>query len=176
MLVMVAAISGAGCAPAFNWRDVRSVEHGFSVLLPARVASMTRTIDLDGQSVDMTLTGARAEQCLFSVGAARLLSDEASLRAQALAAMQTAMLRNLGAEGSPEARTVTLERTDAAGAPVGRVEAIRVQAPGRLAGQAVVLQAIFVGRGARIWQAVAITPPALVAEGQTMLDAFRIID
>lgn len=176
MLIMVAAIAGGGCAPAFNWRDVRSIEHGFSVLLPARVASMTRTIDLDGQSVDMTLTGARAEQCLFSVGSARLASDESSARAHALASMQTAMLRNIGAQGLPAVRVITLERTDAAGAPAGRIEAVRVEAMGRLAGEPVVLQAVFVGRGARIWQAVAITPPALVEQGQTMLDAFRIID
>lgn len=179
ILVMALSFAGLGCTPAFNWREVRSVDHGFSVLLPAKAVSMTRTIDLDGLSITMTLTGARTEECLFSVGSARLPRDEATLREHALRSMRTAMLRNVQADAQTlgaEPQRRAIDRTDSSGAVTGRVEAWTVQASGKLAEQKIVLQAIFVAHGDRIWQAVAITPPALSAQAQTMLDSFRVSD
>lgn len=179
--VMASAVGGVACTPAFNWREVRNLEHRFSVLLPARVAQMTRTIDLDGVALEMTMVGARAEQALFSVGAATLPRDDAALREHALAAMRTAMLNNIAARQFPDpargpaSRARAVKMTDASGAVVGAQDGIGIEAAGRVAGEAVVLHAVFVARGERIWQAVAIVPPGLSEQAQTMLDSFRII-
>jgi hypothetical protein len=167
---------GSGCSPEFNWRETRSEDHRFMVLLPARPATLTREIDLEGQRVQMTMIGARVDRALFTVGAVQLEVPEVGLgaaRARALEAMRVAMLRNIGAEpqsGMP----VRVGVVDSAGATRGALEAISVQASGRAAGEAVVMQAIFAGDRDRLWQAVAITTPAQAEQARTMLDSFRV--
>jgi hypothetical protein len=175
--VMICAPLLAACSPAFNWREVKDIEQGFSVLLPGKPATMTRSIDLDGLPVSMTMTGARAEQGLFSVGSIRLANADTdpALRERALTAMRVAMLRNVGASVA-EPRPVRIARTDLAGTAIGQVDAVMVQAPGRVADRVVVLSALFAGRGDRLWQAVAILPEAHSAQAQTLLDSFRIIE
>jgi hypothetical protein len=37
------------------------------------------------------------------------------------------------------------------------------------------MQAIFAGDRDRLWQAVAITPPAQAEQARTMLDSFRVL-
>ena len=147
------------------------------VLLPARPATMSREIDLEGRRVQMTMTGARVDQAMFTVGAIQLAAPDAGLddeRVRALAAMQVAMLRNIGAEPR-SGDSVRVGRVDGAGASRGAVEGLLIQASGRVAGNAVVMQAIFVGERDRLWQAVAITPPAQAEQARTMLDSFRVM-
>jgi hypothetical protein len=168
---------GSGCSPEFNWRETRSEDHRFIVLLPARPATLSREIDLAGQRVQMTMIGARVDSALFTVGAVQLEVPEAGLasaRALSLEAMRSAMLRNIGAEPQPGA-TVRLGVVDSAGASRGAIEAVSVQTDGRVAGEAVVMQAIFAGDRDRLWQAVAITPPARAEQARTMLDSFRVL-
>lgn len=165
------------CSPEFNWREIRSLEQGFSVLLPARPASMTREIDLDGLKVDMTMTGARVDRALFTVGAVRLETTAADLsdtHAKALSAMRIAMLRNLGAEpqsGAP----VRVGLLDLSGSARGSVDAISVVARGVMAGEPVLMQAVFVAYREQLWQAVAIVAPAQTLQARTMLDSFRLL-
>jgi hypothetical protein len=168
---------GSGCSPEFNWRETRSEDHRFIVLFPARPATLSREIDLAGQRVQMTMIGARVDRALFTVGAVQLEVPEAGLgaaRAGALEAMRSAMLRNIGAEPQPGA-PVRLGVVDSAGASRGAIEAVSVQTNGRVAGEAVVMQAIFAGDRDRLWQAVAITPPAQAEQARTMLDSFRVL-
>ncbi len=47
----LAAILLAGCAPEYNWREVRSAEQGYLVMLPGKPASMTRRILLGESEV-----------------------------------------------------------------------------------------------------------------------------
>jgi hypothetical protein len=125
----------------------------------------------------MTMIGARVDSALFTVGAVQLEVPEAELasaRAGALEAMRSAMLRNIGAEPQPGA-PVRLGVVDSAGASRGAIEAVSVQTNGRVAGEAVVMQAIFAGDRDRLWQAVAITPPARAEQARTMLDSFRVL-
>jgi hypothetical protein len=171
------ATLASGCSPEFNWRETRSEEHRFMVLLPARPATMSREIDLEGRRVQMTMTGARVDQAMFTVGAIQLEAPDAELggeRARALAAMRVAMLRNIGAEPR-SGDSVRVGRVDGAGASRGAVDGFLLQASGRVAGNAVVMQAIFVGERDRLWQAVAITPPAQAEQARTMLDSFRVM-
>ena len=168
---------GSGCSPEFNWRETRSEDHRFSVLLPARPATMSREIDLEGQRVQMTMIGARVDRALFTVGAVQLELPEAELaesRDRALAAMRSAMLRNIGAEPQP-GTPVGVAIVDGAGASRGTLEAVSVQASGRAAGESVVMQAIFAGNRDRLWQAVAITAPGQAEQARTMLESFRVL-
>jgi len=175
----------AACSPEFNWRETRSPEQGFSVLLPARPASMSREIDLDGLRVDMTMTGARVDRALFTVGAIRLearaadraadpAADLAATHAKALSAMRVAMLRNLGAEPQPGV-PIRVGLLDLSGTAKGAVDAISVEARGLMAGEPVVMQAVFVAYREQLWQAVAIVAPAQVSQARTMLDSFRLL-
>ena len=175
----------AACSPEFNWRETRSPEQGFSVLLPARPASMSREIDLDGLRVDMTMTGARVDRALFTVGAVRLearaadraadpAADLAATHAKALSAMRVAMLRNLGAEPQPGV-PIRVGLLDLSGTAKGAVDAISVEARGLMAGEPVVMQAVFVAYREQLWQAVAIVAPAQVSQARTMLDSFRLL-
>lgn len=174
--LVFAGLLGA-CSPEFNWRETRSIEQGFSVLLPGRPASMSREIDLDGLKLEMTMTGARVDRALFTVGAVRLEAeapDRAAAPARALAAMRVAMLRNVGAEPQPGA-PVRVGLSDLSGSPRGVVDAVAVEARGQMAGEPVVMHAIFVAHGLQLWQAVAIVAPAQAQQARTMLDSFRLL-
>lgn len=166
----------AACSPEFNWRETRSLEQGFSVLLPGRPASMSREIDLDGLKVDMTMTGARVDRALFTVGVVRLEAapDMAATHAKALSAMRVAMLRNLGAEPQPGV-PIPVGLFDLSGTSKGAVDAIAVEARGQLTGEPVVMQAVFVAYREQLWQAVAIVAPAQAQQARTMLDSFRLL-
>lgn len=57
MAALAAVLLGA-CSPEYNWREVRAADQGYVVMLPGKPASMTRTIQLDGLEVPMTMQGA----------------------------------------------------------------------------------------------------------------------
>jgi hypothetical protein len=95
-LLLASALLGA-CSPKYNWRDYASPDAPYRVMFPAKPASHTRTIDLNGMQVSMTMTAADVDGTTFAVGAAEA-PDEASARA-ALPAMVQALTRNIGASG-----------------------------------------------------------------------------
>jgi len=172
-------LSGAvvACSPEFNWRETRDPEQGFVVLLPGRPAAMTREIDLEGLRVDMTMTGARVDRAMFTVGAIRLdgaAPDLVAVRDRARAAMQVAMLRNIGAAQTPGG-PARVGIVDAAGAPRGLIDAVAVDATGKVGADPVVMQALFVAYREQLWQVVAITPPDKAAQARTMIESFRIL-
>jgi len=89
------ACTGAllACSPRLDWREIRGVNAPYSVMLPAKPASQTRAISIDGQHVVMTMTGADVDGVTFAVGSAEL-PDEYTAR-EALPAMKTALVRNI---------------------------------------------------------------------------------
>lgn len=93
LVVVVATLSA--CNPAFNWRDYRSPDAAFHVLFPAKPATYSRTVDLDGLSVLMTMTAAEVDGATFAVGSAEL--PDAGRAPAAVQAMKTALLKNIGA-------------------------------------------------------------------------------
>jgi len=137
-----------GCDPALNWREVRSNDAGYTVLLPAKPSSFDRTVNLDGLQVPMTMTAAEADGVNFAVATA-VIEDETQ-RAKALIAMQTAMIRNIEGE-IVEQKTVAVK---------GGATAIELHATGK-AGQARVplaLFARFVTHETRVFQVIALGP------------------
>jgi len=126
----------AGCNPTYNWRDYASQDHSYKVLFPARPASFTRAVDLNGVRVQMTMTAAEVDGATFAVGSA-VLPDAARAQA-ALPAMRRALLRNIGAPDT------------GAAAADGSIDASGNGANG----QPVRLIGRFEARGARIYQVV----------------------
>jgi hypothetical protein len=139
-LLLASVLLGA-CSPTYNWRDYASPDAPYRVMFPAKPASFTRTIDLDGMQVSMTMTAAEVDGTTFAVGSAEA-PDEARAQA-ALAAMQEALLHNIGA-------TASSRKPDAAPGKTGRdVDATGIShgAPVRLVGH-------FEARGKRFYQVI----------------------
>jgi hypothetical protein len=85
----------AACSPKFNWRDYNSQEAPFRAMFPDKPASHTRTVDLDGMKVEMTMTAADVDGTMFAIGTAE--APDADKAEAALAAMKTALVKNIGA-------------------------------------------------------------------------------
>ena len=170
----LAAFLLAACAPEYNWREVRSSEHGYLVMLPGKPASMTRTILLEETEVPMTMQGARVDETAFTVAVATLPDDRPITREKAQAAMRAGMVRNIGGtERVADARDVTV--VDASGVTQGRVPGVRVEADGSAQGKAMTMLAGFTSRGTRAYQWVAVGPDVRREEALTFLDSFRLL-
>jgi hypothetical protein len=156
----------AACNPALNWREVRGGDAPYTVLLPAKPDTFARAVDLNGLAVEMSMTAAEVDGVSYAVASARV--PDARQRTAALAAMQEAMLRNIGAS-QPQERAVVLE----GGAP-----ALEVTARGHAGAskRAVMMHARFAQHGERVFQAVALGPAdALTPEAaETFLESFTL--
>jgi hypothetical protein len=139
-LLLAAVLLGA-CNPTYNWRDYASPDAPYRIMFPAKPASYTRTIDLDGMQVSMTMTAAEVDGATFAVGAAEA-PDEARAQA-ALEAMQEALLRNIGATAAGKQAAAKPGKT-------GR----DVDATGTSHGTPVRLVAHFEARGKRFYQVI----------------------
>jgi len=146
---MLAASLLAGCNPAYNWRDHVNQEGRYQVLFPAKPATFTRPVDVDGLRVEMTMTAAEVDGATFAVGAATA-PDAARARA-ALPAMRLALLRNIGADDVESPAAQDSLHVDAAGAVNGR--------PMRLHGR-------FEARGTRFYQVIVLGPANAVPPEQ----------
>lgn len=115
-------IALVACSPAYDWREVRGTDAPFVVLMPAKPATHSRPINLDGIPLVMTMTGAEVNGVTFAVGSATLPDQVASQAA--LQAMKIGMVRNIGGTirkeksmliaGNPAA-TLEIEAVGAAG-------------------------------------------------------------
>ncbi len=111
------ALSLSACSPRLDWREVHGAGVPFSVLLPAKPASSSRQVNLEGLPVSMTMTAADATHVVFAVGATELPDHATAMRA--LGAMKTALVKNIG--GSIRRETASSAGTtvdiEAAGRP-----------------------------------------------------------
>lgn len=154
----VAATVLAGCSPTYNWRDYSSGDGAFSVLFPAKPATHTRSIDLGGITVDMTMTAAEVEGTTFAVGTA--VAPDAALAQATLPAMRLALLRNIGAgESTPDKGAAALD-VEAVGKGNGR--------PVRLVGR-------FHAKGSRMYQVIVVGRPGAMPPEHTeqFLSSFK---
>lgn len=145
-LLPILALLLAACDPTYNWRDYQSTDAKFSAQFPEKPSTHTRSVDLNGVKVDMTMTAADVEGSLFAVGSATL--DDAAKAPGALEAMKTAMVRNVAATVNAEAK-----------ASNDTGHSIRIDATGSRNGQPVKLVGRFESHGTRIYQAIIIGPP-----------------
>lgn len=154
----------AACSPKFDWREVRGGGAPYIVTLPAKPASHTREINLDGLQVSMTMTAAEVDNVTFAVGAAEL--PDATLAPKALAAMKNALVRNIGG-------TIRSEKIGATPATID-IEASGPPAPNS-AGQPRLLMARFHSRDKYIYQIVVVGSEKKVSReaADTFFTSFR---
>lgn len=145
--LLVAAL--AACSPALNWREIHGADAPFTVLLPAKPTSFTRSVDLGGIRVEMNMTAAEVDDVSFAVASARV--EDANQRRAALSAMQAAMLRNIGSATHAE-KTVMLKGGASA------TEVVASGSPGPTGKPALALHARFAIHGDRVYQAIALGP------------------
>ncbi|MET3135426.1 hypothetical protein AAKU55_005736 [Oxalobacteraceae bacterium GrIS 1.11] len=155
---MLAVCAISACSPKFDWRDYRSNDAPFTAQFPGKPATFTRPVDLDGMTVNMTMTAAEVDGATFAVGSAEV-ADPAKARA-ALLAMKTALVKNI-------AGTVKSEKTASAvassGAASSQKSSIDLEASGTQNGAAMLLSARFVAQDKRIYEIIVVGPEKHVA-------------
>lgn len=92
-LCLFIVFTSLACSSHWNWREVKSNDAPFSVLLPAKPASHSRNIVLNEMEVTMQMTAAEVDGVNFAVGSIQL-TDKTKTEA-ALNAMQFAMIKNI---------------------------------------------------------------------------------
>ena len=163
LAVPLLALVLSACDPHYNWRDYRSKDAPYSVLLPGKPATHTRDVRLGELPVRMTMSAAEVDDVVFAVGSAEL-TDTAQAPA-ALLAMQTALARNIGA-------TITSQATVADGAQT----TVSIEAKGMRNGEPTLLIGRFIARDRRVYQVVVMGAQRHIAREQvaTFLDSFKL--
>ena len=158
ILFVIATLLLAGCSPHFNWREFTSKDASYQVLFPDKPATATRAIDLDGIKTTMTMSAAEVDDILFAVGQAEV--GDAAAASAGLAAMQTALVRNIGG-------TVTRSAAATASHPAGTRITRDIDAVGTRNGQPTRLVAHFEARGRNLYQVVVAGPTRAIKPEQT---------
>jgi hypothetical protein len=138
---LAAALLLSGCNPTYNWRDYSSTDAPYRIMFPAKPVTHTRAVDLNGMQVEMTMTAAEVEGAMFAVGTG--VAPDAAQAQAAVAAMKTALVRNIAAK-------VERESTAAAGTNT----AVDIDASGSANGQPMKLRGHFEARGKRFYQVI----------------------
>ena len=149
VLPVLAAAVLAGCSPTYNWRDYNSPDAPFSAMFPDKPVAHTRSVNLDGMNVDMTMTAAEIDGTMFAIGTGE--APDAAKAAAAVTAMKTALVKNIGA-------TVTSEKASATASAGGAAPAVRtaidIEAKGMQNGVPMRLAGHFEARGKRFYQVI----------------------
>jgi len=160
----------SACNPTFNWREYRSADGGYRVLFPGKPSSMTRSIELAGTKLNMTLTAAEVDEVNFAVGSAEVA--DASQAQAALGAMKTALVNNIGATVKRESASSSASAVDGA---ARRSSSIEIEALGSRQGVPVLLVGRFIARDKRIYQVIVMGKEQRVAREtvDTFLSSFK---
>jgi hypothetical protein len=147
-----AALAGvlalSACTPTYDWREVRGKDAPFTALFPAKPATHSRMVNLDGMQLTMTMTMANADGVTFAVGSAKM-PDPVKAHA-ALNVMKNALVNNIGG-------TITQEKSIAiANSPVPSINIEATGTPSVGGGRPTVLFARFAAKDQWIYQAVVV--------------------
>ena len=166
-----ACLALAACSPQHNWRDYSSPDAPFRVMFPDKPATHTRSINLDGMSVNMTMAAAQVDGTMYAVGSAE--APDADKAEAALAAMKTALVRNIGA-------TIKSEKSGKASAGAGsssaRSAAIDVEAAGAQNGVPMRLVGHFESRNKRFYQVIVMGKAKDISQDQVemFMSSFKL--
>ena len=94
-LTGAAALLIAGCSPALNWRTVPLPEAELTITLPCKPDQATRTVELAGAPVELSMVGCDADGATFAVSHAAL-ADPAQVGAALTQRTSRARLAILG--------------------------------------------------------------------------------
>ena len=161
-----------GCSPAHDWREVHGSAAPFTVLMPAKPATLARKIDLNGTALTMTMVAAEIDGVAYAVGSVEL-PDPVQAK-QAMQAMQTAMLKNI--QGKVIRQQAAEHRSSAAG-EVHTDSSIDLEALGTPPnGRTRLLLARFVAHDRNAYQAVVTGAQKSVAreQAETFLTSFKV--
>ena len=158
-LTIVAVAALTACSPKYNWRDYSSLDAPYRIMFPDKPATHTRNIDLNGFKVDMTMTAAKVDDTTFAVGSG--VAPDAAQAEAALAAMKTALVKNIGATIKSEKAAST---SAASGAASARSAALDIEATGVSKGVPMRLTAHFESRDKRFYQVIIVGPDKEVSK------------
>lgn len=165
----IGALALSACSPQYDWREVRSADAPFVAVLPAKPATYSRPVNLDGIQVAMTMTAAEVAGVTFAIGTAQL-PDAAKAQA-ALAAMKTALVKNIGG---------TIRHEKASALMPGKMTSIEIEANGApsaaAGGQPRLLLARFIAQDQRVYQLVVVGPEQAVSREtvDTFFTSFKL--
>ncbi len=148
-----AAVALAACSPEHNWRDYSSQDAPFRAMFPDKPSVHTRTIDVGGLKVAMTMTAAQVKGVTYAVGSAQ--APDAAQAQAALASMQTALVRNIGATVKSEKSSAS---ATAAGAASSKSATRDVEASGTQKGVPMRLVGHFAARDKHFYQVIIMGP------------------
>jgi hypothetical protein len=141
------------CSPKYNWRDYISPDAPYRIMFPGKPATYTRSVELNGMQVSMTMTATEVEGAMYAVGTAQ--APDAAQAQAAIAAMKIALVRNIGAA---EAREKSAAAVVAGGSATRTPATSDMQADGILNGVPMRLLGHFEARGNRFYQVVVMGP------------------
>jgi hypothetical protein len=173
--ILISTIAAAcilcACSPTFNWRDYRSPDAPYVALFPAKPSTFTRTVDLDGIKLSMTMTAADIDGTTFAIGSAEL--PDVAMAPTALAAMKTALVNNIGGKISGEQAAGSASAT--AGA-TSHGTMLCVQARGLQHGRPVILNGKFISKDKRIYQVIVVGQEKQMVQDSvdTFLSSFKL--
>ncbi len=97
LFAFACALLAIACSPRFDWREIKSAEGGFALLMPEKPQTVTRDVAFDGRTISMTMVSTGVGPTLFAAGVARVPA-EAVAPAQldaTLAKFRDALVRNI---------------------------------------------------------------------------------
>jgi hypothetical protein len=164
LLLLTSALGG--CSPTFNWREVRLEQSAVALLFPCKPDSQVRQVQLDGQTLSMTLLGCSAGDANFALAYAKLA--EGGSPDPVLARWRELTLGNLGAQ---DIRDLPYPLPGARSGP----QSIRVGAAGRRPdGSSLVAQAFWFTQDHWIYQASVLAERPRSAEADTFFAGIRL--
>jgi hypothetical protein len=169
---LLAACLLAACNPKYNWRDYDSPDAPYRVMFPAKPATHTRPVNLNGLKVEMTMTAAEVDGVMFAVGSA--VAPDAASAQTALTAMKTALVRNIRA-------TITRENASTAATAGAQGSArhskIDIEATGSRNGIKMRLVGHFEARDNQIYQVIVMGQEKALAPEQTeqFISSFKLL-
>lgn len=85
------------CSPSLNWRVVPNTDVGYAATFPDKPAQITRTLDLIGLKVPLTLHAAQVDGLYFAVGTMPLQGDLTGKAQDLSQALAQALANNINA-------------------------------------------------------------------------------
>jgi hypothetical protein len=160
VIPVLAAVVLAGCSPSYNWRDYNSPDAPFQAMFPDKPVTHARSVNLDGLTVNMTMTAADIDGTVYAIGSAE--APDAAQAQKAVAAMKTAMVKNIGATVTREEKKNSAIKIDAKGAQNG--------VPMRLVGH-------FESRGTRVYQVIVMGKEKSVPQDEVdmFMSSFKLL-
>jgi len=161
----------AACSPKFNWRDYRSNDAPYTVQFPGKPAQQTRTVDLDGQAVSLTMAATEIDGTTFAVASGEL--PDAPHAQMAVLAMKTAMVKNIAGVVSSDKMSVVSSGNGVGG---GQQTSIDIQAKGSQNHAPMLLSGKFIAKGNRIYQVIVVGPEKQVVREtvDTFISSFKL--